>query len=883
LRIERHDLLIKTRVCPFRRLESAPGSTILCDVKLTAHADRSERLVGLRAEDIHKWIDGFFDAGSFAHFLKTGSREGFNPYSHRKYRHCAEALKDAYREFEGTYTREQIQAVFECHVRDDYDGFIPLQEDFENGTFTEKYHEAEGASEREKILSETELAEYFKSKAYRAGGPDSARKLSAGFYVRIVWPTVFAAILFASSTFTVIVPVFRNSMMKQKRALIQELTSVAASLIEFHIRQEQAGVLSREEAQRRAAADVAELRYGIDRKDYFWLTDMHPRMIMHPYRQELIGRDLTDYTDQEDKSGKRLFAESVALVKAHGDGYLEYLWQWMDDPTRAEPKLSYVRRIPEWDWVLGTGIYIHDVEQEIGRLSTNLLIADCIIVGLLLALLANIVFQSRRIELDRSRAETGLREAKNRYRALVEGSSEGYLLEVGGETVYSNHTLQRLTGYDETELAALKAWELLAPEPEINAFADAHLRSVYAHTAASAEFQARIRTKRGEPLDVLISTSRIFFSDKNGHVVSFGEISRGRQHTLTAFFRPDAPRRMPEPLIRQQIGEAQTAGQVIQTLKQLPDLVRTMTDQGAKPGLLRETIGTAFDAAVCRFIAQSLAAAGTPPAPFAFLLLGSNARREMTMFSDQDSALVFADVEPDRLTDVRRRFLALADDVCGKLSKAGYPYCPGGIIAANPKWCLSLSEWQKCLSNGVLDATPESILEVNVFFDVRCVYGDDALAARLRDYLADLTRQTPAFFMQYATTCLSSKAPRLRWHKDSGDINLKNCLKPLEVFARIYAQKHGIECLGTLERLKALLDADLLQEETYREMAYVFDYLWQLRFFNQIAACADLSAETDALDVAKLTELERAHLQSVLSRIPIFQSKLSYDFLGVQV
>jgi PAS domain S-box-containing protein len=852
-------------------------------MKLSIHADRTERLAGIRAEDIHKWIDGFFDAGSFAHFLRTGSRDGFNPYSHRKYRHCAEALKDAYREFEGTYSREQIKAVFECHIQDDYDGFIPLQEDFENGTFAEKYHEADEPPGRERILSEAELTEYFKGKADYARVAAGSRKLSARFYWRIVWPTVFAAVLFASSSFTVIVPVFRSGMMKQKKELIRELTSTAASLIEFYVRQEEAGVLSREAAQRQAAAEVAGLRYGTSRKDYFWITDMHPRMVMHPYRPELVGHDLTDYTDHEDKSGKRLFIESVERVRADGEGYLEYLWQWMDDPKRAEPKLSYVRGVPEWGWVLGTGIYIHDVEQEIARLSRNLLVADGILATLLLALLANIVFQSRRIELDRTRAEAGLREAKNRYRALVEGSSEGYLLEVGGETVYSNHTLQRMTGYDEAELAAMKAWELLEPDAEVNVFAGEHLRSVYGHTAASAEFEARIRTRHGEPLDVLISTSRIFFSDKNGHVVSFSEISRGRQHTLKAFCSSDASRQVPEPLLRQQIAEAKTAGQVIQTLKQLPELIRTMTDQGARPRVLRETIGTACDAVIQRLIAQALEEDDTLPVPFAFLSLGSNARHEMTMFSDQDNALVFADVAADRLAEVRRRFLGLADDVCGKLSKAGYPYCSGGIMAANPKWCLSLSEWKKCFAKWVLDATPESILEVNVFFDVRCAYGDEGLVAELRDHVRALTRQNPEFFMHYAKNCLGYKVPRLRWHKDSGTINLKECLKPIETFARLYALKNGVESLGTLDRLGALREAGVLQEETFREMGYVFDYLWQMRFFNQISASAELSTETDGLDIGRLTELERTNLQSVLARIPIFQSKLSYDFLGMQV
>ncbi len=857
-------------------------------MKLSTHADRSEKLVGIRGEDIHRWIDDFFDSGSFDHFVRTGSKRDFKPYNHRKYRHCAEALQDAYKEFEGTYTHEQIKAVFECHLRDDYDGFIPLQEDFESGMFTEKYHEGDESGELENILSEAELSEYFKGRT--DGYRKKERKLSAGFYWRIVWPTVIAAILFTASAFTVIVPVFRSSMMKQKKEMIRELTATAASAIEFYVRQSQSGELTRAEAQHLAAAEVSELRYGVDNKDYFWITDRHPRMVMHPYRPELVGQDLTDYTDREARGGKRLFAESVALVEQEGEGYIEYLWQWMDDPSRAEPKLSYVRGVPEWGWVIGTGIYIHDVEEEIGRLSRNLLLADGVIAIVLLGLMTNVLLQSRRIEIDRKRAETGLREAKDRYRALVEGSNEGYLLEIDGETIYVNHTLRRMTGYDESELAGMKAWELLKPDHETNAAAEEHLRQIYAHTAAAAEFEACIQTKGGDPLDVLISTSRIFFSEKNGHVISFGELSRGREHTLEAFYRAESVQDRHDTTIQQRIEDAKTPGQVIQVLKQLPDLVRNMVDQGVKPSILRETIGATYDAAIQKFIIQSLEASVPQDIPFAFLSLGSNARHEMTMFSDQDNALIFADVPPDRLAETRRRFLALADDVCGKLKQAGYPYCSGGIMAANPKWCLSLSEWKNRFSTWIAEATPETILEVNVFFDLRCAYGEEALMRELREHVWTLTEQHPEFYIHYAKNCLGYKAPlgllgRIRTEKRGAEktINLKESLKPIETFARIYALKNAVPSADTLGRIKQLSEAGVLKEETCREMVYVFDYLWQLRFFNQIAAHAALSTHTDELDVSGLSDIERENLQSILSRIPIFQSKLSYDFLGTQL
>jgi PAS domain S-box-containing protein len=858
-------------------------------MKISEHADRTEKQMGIRAEDIHKWIDGFFDREGFRHSISTGNRRGFNPYNHRKHRHCAEALEDAYREFSGKYTRGQIRAVFESHLRDDYDGFIPLQEDFESGMFSEKYHENEGSDTREKILSEQELADYFKGKTYALREKD-ARKLPAAFYWRIVWPTVIAGVLFAASTFTIIVPVFRNNMMKQKREMIRELTAVASSAIEFYIRQEMEGALPREEAQRLAASEVSELRYGIDDKDYFWITDMHPRMVMHPYRPELIGQDLVEYTDSEDHSGKKLFVESVEIVRTGREGYLEYMWQWMDDPTRSEPKLSFVQGIPEWGWVLGTGIYINDVAQEINQLSRNLLLADGVIAIVLLGLLANVLYQSRHIELDRQQAEIGLHEAKDRYRALVEGASEGYLLEINGETIYSNRAVCRMTGYSEQELAGMKPWEMLDAEVEANKPVVDHLQQIYNQSASGGEFEAGILTKTGRRLDVMISTSRIFFAEKNGHVISISEISRDRLHTLNAFYHADSVQPQPQPGLRQEIEECETAGQVIQALKKLPQMVRSFADQGVRPAILRETIGSAYDASIHRFVSLIVEAKGVPPVPFAFVSLGSNARHEMTMFSDQDNALVFADAEHDEVVAVRRAFLTLADEVCTTLKKAGYPRCAGGLMAANPQWCLSLAEWKKHLRKWILESTPETILEVNMFFDLRCAYGDEWLVSELRSYIRDLTQKNPEFFIHYARNSLTYKAPvgllghiRAERHGKSRIINLKECLKPLETFARIYALKHDIPEPGTPERLKRLTAAGAIQENTFKEMVYVFDYLWQLRFFNQIAAGAELSGNSDDLDIGNLTDVERENLKSVLSRIPVFQTKLSYDFLGMQV
>jgi PAS domain S-box-containing protein len=920
-------------------------------MKLSQHADRTEKLVGIRAEDIHKWIDGLFDPESFDVFVKAGKFDGYDPYDHRKFRHCIESLPEAYKEFEGKYSKEQIKAVFECHIKDDYNGYLPTREDFENGTFTEKYHEYEDKKEYDAILSEAELTEYFQGKEKSR---KKEKKLTRGFIYRIVLPTAVAVVLFVISVFAVVIPVFRNNMMERKKEMIKELTATAVSVTDFYINAEQEGTLSREQAMLKASKQIRAMRYGEENKDYFWITDDFPKMIMHPYTTELEGKDLTNYTDSKNKSGKKLFVEFVSLVKADNEGYLEYLWQWKDDASQTVPKLSFVRGIPEWNWIIGTGVYINDVEEEINKLTKNLLLVfGFISVGLILILI-NVVLQSHKIENNKLRAEIGLREAKDRYQALVEASNEGYILEVEGENIFSNLTLQRMLGYSEIEIHDLKILSLLTRVAEVNKTARKLFTDIYAGKTKSAKFEAQIKTKNGMILDVIISTSRIFFSRKNGHVISFREIVHRdadevlKEHsersgswfvskTAGEICRPISREieaenvyRIPEntpayetPAILEktkfivitnedkedvgilelsdivklsaglpaellrEIAESKSIGHVINTLNRLPLLIREMTSQGSNPTALKQIIGKMFHGAISKFMELSLKTVGDAPVRFSFLSLGSNARHEMTFFSDQDNALIFADVEENELQKTRRYFLNLADGICSKLNSAGYPFCPGGIMAVNPKWCLSLSEWKAQFTDWILNATPESILEVNIFLDIYNAFGDNGLVLELQKHIFDTASQNPQFFIHFASNCLEYKAPlnllgriKSESHGDERNTNIKGHLKPLETIARIYAMQNKIVCPGTSERLNELVKSNHKQSEIFKEMIYVFDYLWRIRFTNQLATHSELKKVHDELDLNSLSDIELMNLRNVLSKISDFQTMLNFDFLG---
>ncbi len=142
---------------------------------------------------------------------------------------------------------------------------------------------------------------------------------------------------------------------ERTRMLVESAHGVVAA---FQAR-EAAGELTREEAQRRAMATVKALRY--DEREYFWINDLQPRMVMHPIKPELDGKDLSQDADPD---GKKLFVEMVAVAKAKGAGFVAYRWP-KPGASAPVPKISYVKAFAPWGWVVGSGVYVDDIDAAL--------------------------------------------------------------------------------------------------------------------------------------------------------------------------------------------------------------------------------------------------------------------------------------------------------------------------------------------------------------------------------------------------------------------------------------------------------------------------------------------------------------------------------------
>ena len=650
------------------------------------HADKTETLLGHRAEDIHHWIDRYFDAEGFTDFLRYGQRPGYDPYSHRKHRHCREALEEVLEEFRGVYTDDVINAVFERHVRDDYDGYFPYREDFENGAFREKYHEADSNHP-----NPDDLAEYFRGRHYEKMA-QAARRRGTRFLWRFLLPVFTALILLIGSLFVVIVPVSRENMLNLKKEMIRELTSVAVGVLEHYAANIRSGLMDPAEARFQASEDIRRMRYGSGNKEYYWIIDGEAVMVMHPYQKELEGQDLSEYRDREDTDGVYLFREAARIALSDGEGYIEYWWQHWDDSGAKAPKLSYVRYFPEWDWIVGTGVYIHDVEDQLEKLTRRLgaLFGGIALVSMLL--LVWVLAGALRVERRRDTAEEGMKEARERYRALAEASMEGYMLIAGGVVLFVNPVLCRLLGRSEDDLLTSGPEGLLDDSMDLNHPARRALSALKSGEAPSGSWTVTTRRPDGSKLELQLGISRIFLPGSNGHVVSF-------RRPLTAGERIGIPE-VPEVIlgtaaaedIAAIISESPDRVRVLETAGTLGDRLTRLMDSGAPTAVLRRAVAEVYDACLSRF--ADLAAGEADNVGMAIISLGSNARREMTPFSDQDGALIFADHPALPVDEIRRHCLTVAAEVGTGLEKAGFPRCDGGVMPVNPRWCLSKSEWK---------------------------------------------------------------------------------------------------------------------------------------------------------------------------------------------
>ncbi|MBI5543717.1 MAG: CBS domain-containing protein [Deltaproteobacteria bacterium] len=300
-------------------------------------------------------------------------------------------------------------------------------------------------------------------------------------------------------------------------------------------------------------------------------------------------------------------------------------------------------------------------------------------------------------------------------------------------------------------------------------------------------------------------------------------------------------------------------------------LVRSLMLEGVRVDALGWLVSAVSDAVVRRLLDLALEELGPPPCPFAFLSLGSEGRREQTLVSDQDSAIVFADGAP---AGAQAYFLSLGERVCAWLRQGGVAYCQGDVMASNPRWTQPLSAWKKDFAHWVHVPESQAALHSGIFFDFREVYGEAALATQLREHVAGLLAPRPGlFFRVIAQEAISRGLP-----SGNAALELKQPLAAICDLARLFALWEGVRETNTLERLRELLAAPEPGRKTCEDLRQAHSFLLQVRLARQVAGATVNGAE-GAAGRGEINPLERRFLDETLGLIRRVQGQAQRLFV----
>lgn len=950
-------------------------------------------------------------------------------------------------------------------------------------------------------------------------------------FAKVLLPTLATIALFTIALFWVVIPQFENIILDRKREMIRELTYSAVSMIDNWYKLELSGELSPTQAKEAAINQIKSLRYGEELKDYFWVTDLHPVMLTHPYRPDLNGKDLSEVYDSRNK---KLFVEMVRVVNEKGEGFVDYMWQWKDDSTKIVPKLSHVKKFKPWGWVIGTGIYIEDVKEEIAQLENKIITISILVTVLSSLFLFYTAYQNYTSERKRRIAETELSESRERYKMLAESSGEGLIMILENQEVYFNKTILSMLGYDDsnTQLEFSKIFKSYPPSKSFD-FKNLKKKS---ESDATEQLESEMIKQNGQTIDTFIIISPINFMNHDGVVISVKDISRHKEieealdytkekylaltNQLTiGVFRatPDKKAQFTEinPALKNIFGfgsddellssslfdfipDAETSKSIINTLlmngfvknkalqlkqknnsiitvslsavlvkdvhenfisidgiiediseqrrtdkdkeklildlqtsvltlsqriggltkylytcshmSSIKEAITVMTsndcnailvlgNDGKEIGFitdhdLRErvvgssisldepvykvmsspiytisasstiydalvrfrknsirrlvvknadnsiagilTIDEIFDAshtnflffiqnienadhinkiiknreqllilikslieydtnihAVTNFITLisdsitkriielAIKEIGEPPVKFAFITMGSEGREEQTLATDQDNAIIYEDISPDKEEEAKNYFSRLGEKICNNLNAVGYHYCKGDIMAKNLKWCQPFSSWKKYFTNWVTTSSPQDILDIKIFFDFRFVYGHEDFAAQLQEHVNHVTSSFSTFFVYMGESVLNISIPE-NIQKLKASVDLKLILLPIMDYARLYSIKNRLNETNTYRRLEALRDNRIITASLNDSLTYYYNFIMLKRLKHQ-ATFNDANLNPDnMLSSSNLSEVDVLLLKNYFEFIESLKNKISMDLKGIK-
>ncbi|MFA4966132.1 MAG: DUF294 nucleotidyltransferase-like domain-containing protein [Thermoleophilia bacterium] len=329
--------------------------------------------------------------------------------------------------------------------------------------------------------------------------------------------------------------------------------------------------------------------------------------------------------------------------------------------------------------------------------------------------------------------------------------------------------------------------------------------------------------------------------------------------------------------LRRSLSTARDVEELVKAASRLPGVFLGLVDSRLDASAISRVLTTQQDAIVVRLLELAVEEQGAPATGFAWLALGSAARSELTLASDQDNALAYLDTDDPAVDGY---FARLAQTVTDGLKACGFAADRSGVTASNPVWRLSASAWTRLFTECLKVPDHSHLMGASIAFDFRRVAGELAIVPPLLDIIR-AARGRLDFLASLATTVTSIHTPLGFRRRLTGPVDVKKSgLLVIENLARYYALSNGITLSGTLDRLAAIEELGALDPKTIKSLRAAYAAVSDLRLRHHADLLRDGRCPDNAIDTATLPRLTHAGLQEALRVIGDAQRLLPQPLHG---
>jgi CBS domain-containing protein len=330
------------------------------------------------------------------------------------------------------------------------------------------------------------------------------------------------------------------------------------------------------------------------------------------------------------------------------------------------------------------------------------------------------------------------------------------------------------------------------------------------------------------------------------------------------------------------IAKKRDVAALVEASRRRGQVMRQLVAQDATADEIGRVVTAIGDQVTRRLLQLSEAELGPPPVPYCWVALGSQGRWEQGLSSDQDNALVLDDsVRPEH----EAYFRALATRVCDGLAAAGYPYCPGQVMATNERWRQPLRQWRRQFRQWIFEPEPDALLHAAIFFDLRPIHGTEHLGAVLQQLIAADAPGNGRFLSHLAAQTVASQPPlgffrsfvveQKGAHAKTFDIKATG-IAPIVKLARVVALSAGLSLVNTRQRLLAAGEAGTLSEESAADLCDSLEFISYVRLHHQAHQLAAGEEPDNRIPPQQVSSFDRRHLREAFLIVRKQQAVLAH-------